>query len=51
MYKMDLPLSNSYTSHIMDLPSSINTRQRECWMEFTDQRETIMCDTTCIVDG
>ena len=34
----------------MDSPASINTRQRERQMEFTNQRNTIMVDTICIVD-
>ena len=40
-----------YTPYIMDLPSSINTRQRERQMEFTNQRDTITCDTICVVTG
>ena len=35
----------------MDSLSSINTRQRERQTDFTNQRETITCDTIYVEDG
>ena len=39
------------TPYIIDSPSSINTRQRVRQMEFANQRDTMTCDTICVVDG
>ena len=39
------------TPYIMDSPSSINTHQREHQTECTNQRDTITCDTICVVGG
>ena len=39
------------TPYIMDSPSAINTCQWESQIEFTNQCDTITCDTICVVDG